>query len=124
MMSLQEGRAALEYGVSPAIKEFSEAIIKDQEVLLEEISKLAALKKLDLPVELSPEKVKDLNFLNAERGKEFENQFIKLMVLEHRKDVRYFKMAMEFQDPDMRAFASKYLPLVESHLESAKALKH
>lgn len=122
IMNLHESEMALQRGTTYAIKKFSKGIIEDQYRLIREIERLAAQKNIVLP-ELSPEKLESLKELKTETGKEFDDQFIKLMVIEHHRDVKYFKMAMNFQDPDMRAFAFQYLPLVEFHLESAKALK-
>lgn len=46
-----------------------------------------------------------------------------MIIKDHKRDIRDFKKAMNSDDPDIREFAKRNLPLLEDHLEKAQALK-
>ncbi len=50
-------------------------------------------------------------------GKSFDDAYIKMMVDDHKEDVAAFQKAAEYsQDPDVKHFASKTLPVLQGHL--------
>jgi putative membrane protein len=46
-----------------------------------------------------------------------------MMILDHKRDVRTFEKATKSNDADVKLFATKYLPVVQSHLEKIRTLK-
>jgi putative membrane protein len=122
MGNWQEGKMALEHGSAEAVKQYGAQMMKDQEQLMAELKQLAASKNFVLPESVSKDKSRWLRDLKTENGKEFDEKFIKMMVIDHRKDVKNFRMAAQFNDPAIRAFASRYLPLIEAHLSTVSAL--
>jgi putative membrane protein len=123
MMDAQEGWLATEKGSSMAVKRYGELMIKDQEELLSEIKKLAKKKNVALPPAISRKKERGRNNLADEADKDFDRKFIKMMTIDHERDVKLFRQATESKDADIRAFAKRYLPMIESHLEKIQTLK-
>jgi putative membrane protein len=113
----QEGRLAAEKGTTEEIKAYGELMIKDQGRLLGELKRLAVLNDITIP-----EKVYE-NDLHQKSGKQFNHAFVRTMIMEHERDIKAFKEAMTYGDPEVSAFTARYLPLIESHLALIKAIR-
>jgi len=61
--------------------------------------------------------------LSALSGAEFDREYGKMMLSDHRKDVSEFeKQSTRATDPDLKAFATKTLPTLKEHLQMAESL--
>jgi putative membrane protein len=61
--------------------------------------------------------------LSKKSGKEFDRAYMKMMVDDHQEDIKAFeKSSNDAKDADIKAFASKTLPTLRMHLDSAKAV--
>jgi putative membrane protein len=72
---------------------------------------------------LGTDKAEGLNDLRKVHGKSFDKKFIKMMIIDHNRDIKKLERAVLYGDPDIQVFATKYLPIVQSHLDQIKALK-
>lgn len=124
LMGIKEGESAQLKGSGAAIKSYGKLMVTDQKKLLAVIKKLAALKKIQLPHKISADKEDGLKDLNAKQGSDFDEKFIKMMRIDHERDIRLFKKAQELKDEEVRAFAIKYLPLIQEHLDKLNAIKN
>jgi putative membrane protein len=123
MMGIAEAKLAVARGTTPEIRKYGKWMVEDQTILLKKIHALAKSKNVSLPQRISFEKQKGLSELEQKNNKEFDIKFIKMITIDHRRDVRKFKNAQSISDKEVSAFASKYLPVIESHLEKAKEIK-
>jgi len=123
LMDLEEGKVAMQRSTSKNLKEYGDLMIKDQSRMLEELKIIAERKQVKLPSSLSQEKAEGLVDLKKEHGESFDKKFIKMMILDHKRDVRKFERATKSNDADIKLFATKYLPVVQSHLEKIRTLK-
>jgi len=123
MTDAQEGWLAAEKGHSPAVQRYGKLMMKDQEKLLTELKKLARKKNVTLPPSISHKKERGRNNLADETGDDFDKKYIKMMTNDHERDIKLFRQAMSSKDADVRLFAEKYLPMIESHLEKIQALE-
>lgn len=117
MICAEEGRLAAEKGTTPGIREYGKLMIKDQGRLLGELKRLAVLNGVSIP---------DRNYeiqLAQKSGRQFNNAFVKTMIMEHERDIKIFKEAIADGDPEVSEFASRYLPLIESNLKKIKSIK-
>jgi putative membrane protein len=56
-------------------------------------------------------------------GADFDREYGKMMLSDHRKDVSEFeKQSTRGTDADLKAFASKTLPTLKEHLQMAESL--
>lgn len=124
LMNLEEGKTAQQRSTIKSLKEYGTLMVKDQTAMLNEIKKLAALKNVELPLTLSEDKSEGLSDLKAQHGKSFDKKFIKMMVIDHKREVKKFGQATRFKDPDIQVFATKYVPVVQSHLTKINSLKN
>jgi putative membrane protein len=124
LMDLEQGKTASQRATYRTLKDYGSLMVKDQEKMLGELKEMAAQKNISIPTELGPEKANALNELREVHGKSFDKKFIKMMIVEHKRDVRKLETATESTDADLQVFATKYLPVVQTHLDKIKALKN
>jgi len=123
MMDAQVGLLAIEKGSNATIRDFGQRMMNDHSVLLEKIKKLAIQRNITLPDQISSRKVDVHRTLSDENGREFDRTFIKMIIADHERDLKLFKKAAEYKDPDVSAFAKRYLPLIQSDLQKIKKIK-
>jgi putative membrane protein len=123
MMDIEEGRLAAEKGTRAEIKQYGQLMVQDQTKMLKELRMLAASKNMVLPNTLSNEKADGLADLREKTGEEFDKKFVKMITGDHKRDVDDFDDATGFNDKDVRKFAERYLPLVQSHLDKIREIK-
>jgi putative membrane protein len=71
--------------------------------------------------EPSKDEKKMLDHMSKLTGSEFDKEYVSHMVKDHKKDIAKFEDASKnAQDPDVRAFAEKTLPVLREHLEMAQ----
>jgi putative membrane protein len=98
-------------------------MIEDHGKANDELKKIAGQKKLALPTELEPEHQNTVKELEKLSGAYFDQQYMQEMVKDHTKDVAEFRNAGKtLKDPDLKAWAEKTLPVLESHLEQARGV--
>ena len=122
LMDLEEGKIAQQKSTTKDLKSYGTLMVKDQTEMLREIKKLAALKNIDLPDELGPDKAEGLRDLKEVHGESFDKKFIRRMIVDHKRDVKKFERATRSRDADVQVFATRYLPYVQSHLQRIRGL--
>jgi putative membrane protein len=123
MIDIEEGKLAKSRGTSSEIRKYGERMVNDQTRLLHEIRVLAAAKNITLPNAMSNDNKNSLKDLHGEEGDDFDEKFVRIMIRDHKHDIREFEKASDFKDKDVRQFASQYLPLIESHLNQIEEIK-
>ena len=123
IMDLEEGRIAQQRATFRTLKDYGTLMVNDQTKMLKELEAIATSRKIRIPQTLGQSKANDLSDLKREHGKEFDSKFIKMIVIDHKRDVKKFRKALYSDDPDIQVFATKYLPVVESHLDKIQSIK-
>ncbi|MEO5979043.1 MAG: DUF4142 domain-containing protein [Chryseolinea sp.] len=123
MMGASEGKLALQKSANASIKKYGQLMIDDQRMLLAKIKSLASKKGISLPAKISDKKEDGREDLAKEGVEDFDKKFVKMMIIDHERDIKLFDKATTSTDPDIRVFAGKYLPLIKSHLEKIEAIK-
>jgi putative membrane protein len=121
MAEVDLGRLAVERGSDPAVKEFGQRMISDHSRANSELKALASQKNIQLPADLTSDQKSLKEKLSKLSGAEFDKEYISAMVKDHEEDVKEFQtQANEGTDPDVKAFAAKTLPTLQSHLQMAR----
>lgn len=123
LMDREEGRQAVKKGTKQEIRNYGQLMIEQQTYLLNELQKFAATKNIKLPTEISQKKQNALNDLKEKSGTDFDKKFIKMICIDHKRDVRKFKKASKCDESGVSTFASKHLPMIESHLQKIEKIK-
>lgn len=109
------GKLAASRASSPQVRAFGQQMVADHSKANHELKTLADKKgvALDKPEARSDEYKK----LAALKGKDFDKEYVKMMVDDHQKDVKEFdKQSKENSDPNLSAWAARTLPTLKHHL--------
>lgn len=123
MVELEEGKTASQRATFRPLKDFGALVAEDHQKMLDDLKKIAAKKGVAVPEWISPDRAAGLNALREVHGKPFDKKFLKTMINDLKRDAKILKDATVSSDADIQVFATKYLPVVESHLAKARTLK-
>ena len=120
MLEVQLGQLAQTNSRNRRVKEFGTIMIKDHEEGGKKLKALAASKNITLPDSISNRQQREKERLQKKNGDAFDNAYINMMIEDHKKDIRDFeKQANNGTNPDIKAFASNSLKMLQAHLDSA-----
>lgn len=120
MMEVELGNLAQQKSSNNDIKEFGKMMSTDHTNANNAIQSVASMKSVTTPTSMSEDHMKMVNDLRTKTGREFDKDYISMMVNDHKKDVDKFeKMSTDAKDDDVRAMAAKILPTLRMHLETA-----
>lgn len=115
------GKLASERGTSPEVKQFGEKMANDHGAANQELASLAQSKGITMPQEPDKKDQKLRDKLAKLSSSQFDREYMKAMVKDHKKDVAEFRrQSQKAKDPDVKAWASKTLPTLEGHLQLAE----
>lgn len=123
MMEIELGKLASKNSKSSQVKDFANLMVKDHGKAADELSAIAKKKNIAPPTSLPPKEQEHLDELKKLLGSEFDKHYMGMMVDDHKDAVDLFKSATSNPDADVSSFATKMLPVIESHYAKAKALK-
>ncbi|MFD1142428.1 DUF4142 domain-containing protein [Larkinella insperata] len=124
LMEVELGKLAEQKAQSQQVKDFGAMMATDHSKANEELKTLAASKNISIPATLSEDHQKHVDELTKLSGAEFDKEYVKLMVDDHKEDIDLFKEAsFNAKDPDIKAFAGKTLPTLQKHYDAVKAIQ-
>ncbi len=123
LMNIEEGTMASRKGGSKDIKDYAGKMVNDQRRMLGYIKKIALLRGLMLPDEISQKKREGCDKLARLSGRKFDKKFVEMMIDDRKRDLELFRKAVNSSDEEVREFAQLYIPVIENSLKRAKALK-
>lgn len=123
MMEVQLGNLAMKNGGTQAVKDFGKMMVDDHTKINDQMKDLASKKNVDLPAAVSDDQQKDIDKLSKETGKEFDKDYVSMMVKDHKDDIDAFKKAQDkISDNDYKTFISNALPTLQKHLDAIEAI--
>ena len=106
------------------VKAFAQRMIADHSKANDELKALAAKKSVTLPADVSDAQREDYDELVKLTGADLDKEYVSMMVADHNDDVDEFsEQATEANDADLKAFAAKTLPVLQSHQAQIKDIK-
>jgi putative membrane protein len=125
LQEIELGHLVQHKASSNEVKTFGQRMIDDHSKASAELDLLASGKGLTLPRELKPEQKEAIDKLSSLSGSEFDRQYMQYMVKDHTKGLQDFqKESAQGQDPEIKAFAAKLVPILEDHLRMARNISH
>jgi putative membrane protein len=128
LMEVELGKYAQKNAQNKRVRNFGAMMVKDHSKANDELKSLAQKKNYDIPNTLDDKHLKMVNDIQEKRGADFDKEYMNQMVDDHEKDVDQFKKFAENNndkiDADLKSFASKTLPVLLMHEDSAKNIKN
>ena len=117
------GQLATQKAASPQVRQFGQRMVTDHSKANQDLMAIAKQQNLTLPTKLNSEAMATEKRLQNESGKSFDKAYSQDMVQDHKQDIADFqKEANSGQDPALKGFAQKYLPVLQQHLQMAQQL--
>jgi putative membrane protein len=121
MLEVELGRLAAEKAGSNTVRNFGMQMVADHTRANAELKSVAAHKNIEVPSDMSSSQKSTYDKLAKLSGAEFDKQYMSDMVGDHETDVKEFQtQADKGNDPDVKAFAAKTLPILQKHLQMAR----
>jgi len=125
MTEEQMGKIALTNAQDQRVKDFGQRMVTDHGKANAELTALAKEKSIVLPTAVSRENSEHMADLNNKNGAPFDKDYMDMIVKDHKKTVQLFETAaQQAEDADIKAFATKTLPTLRQHLQSADSLNN
>jgi len=117
------GNLAAERARSPAVRDFGRTLVSDHQLARNEVRDFGLRFGLRPSRDISPEAQDERDRLMGLRGREFDREFIRYMVDDHRKDIAEFRDEARENHGAVSELAQRQLPTLRSHLRMAIALE-
>jgi len=120
LTEVQMGKLATESATSPDLKALGAKMMADHNVANSELIKLAAAKGVELGMDETASQKAMVASFEGKTGAAFDKEFREHAVKDHAKAIKMFtEAAKDSKDPDVKAFATKNLPILQEHLAMA-----
>lgn len=122
-MEVELGQLAQGRASSDAVKQFGQRMVEDHGAANQELMQLAENKGMKLD-DKTPKPDRLMERLSKLQGPDFDREYVKAMVKDHKQDVAEFKrMHPGAVDPNLRAWVDKTLPTLEDHLKTIEGIQ-
>ena len=124
LAEVQDAQLAQQKGTGSEVKQFAGRMITDHNKANTDLQQIAQSKGLTPPAEPSSAQRSTHDKLAKLSGAQFDREYMQGQVSDHEQTVSLFRKEVDSgQDPQLKAFAQKYLPTLEDHLRMAKSIK-
>lgn len=118
MAEVKLGKMAEQKAQNADVKAFAQKMVEDHSKAGDELKQLAEQKKVMLPPDVLPVHKQLMEKLSKLNGADFDKEYVKAMVEDHKKDVTVFENASKTAgDADVKEFATKTLPTLKMNLQ-------
>jgi putative membrane protein len=123
-LEIELGQLAQQKGASQEVRNFGAMMVKDHTMATQELKALVASKGAMLPDTLMPKHRVLMDRVAGLQGAAFDKAYMSVMRDAHENDIDEFEdETKDARDPDVRAFATKQLPILQGHHGHAKGAK-
>jgi putative membrane protein len=124
MAEVALGKKAAAKGTDNQVKDFGKMMVMDHGKANAELISIAKSKNITLPAGLDAEHQAKSDSLSKLSGKDFDNGYVQVMIEGHQKTLALMQSeATNGKDADLKAFADKTAPVVQTHLTKITAIQ-
>jgi putative membrane protein len=116
MAEVKLSKLAMDKGQSTEVKQFARKMVEDHTKANMELKQIAEKKSIVVPTALDEKHQKVYDQLAKLTGADFDKEYMRTMTTDHDDTVKLFKdQSQNGQDPELKSFAMKTLPILEKH---------
>lgn len=124
MAEVELGRLAEQRGASAQVRDFGRMMVQQHTQTNQELIAIARRLGVVLPASLSPAAQAAQARLQTTQGGEFDRQYVEQQAAGHFEQRSLFQFAANnAENPELRGFAQKTLPVIERHLDQLRTLR-
>lgn len=121
LAEVKMGDLAQQKGQSDRVKEFGQTLVKDHGAHAKTLQQLGQQVGFTLPSEPSAKQKAEHDRLGKLSGAQFDREFAKLMIDDHRKDIAKYQAEAKKSGP-IGTMAKQTIPTLQQHLQMAQEL--
>lgn len=123
LAEVELGQLATQKAGSDDVKKFGQRMVDDHSKANDQLKQVAASEGIQIPDKLSAKDQATKDRLSKLSGEQFDRAYMKDMVKDHTQDIAEFQReSTNGSDPQVKDFASKTLPILQSHLQEAQQI--
>jgi len=123
MGEVELGQLAQQRAADASVRRFGAQMVADHTTANQELVRFAGRKGVTRPTALDPGRANAGRQLATLSGASFDQQYMAQQVQDHGLQAAlYQQQAQSGADPDLRAFAARYLPVVQGHAQMARSV--
>jgi putative membrane protein len=123
MMEVEAGRLAEQNAQNARVKAFGAMMVRDHTAANNELMAIASARNVTVPDSMTAKHKTHLDKLRTATGRAFDREYMSMMVMAHNEDINKFQVASNnAQDTAVRGFATRTLPILRMHKDSATAI--
>jgi putative membrane protein len=123
MAEVKLGQLAADKATNPDVKAFGQRMVTDHTKANDDLKSVAQQEGMTLPTDVNAKQQAMYDKLSQMSGAAFDKAYVNDMLKDHEEDVKDFqKEANSGKDDQLKSFASRTLPVLQSHLDSIKQI--
>ena len=121
-MEIDLGKYAMKNSDNAKVKEFAAKMVADHTIAKSDLLKVALASGVVLPSEFPADVKMHMDEMMKMKGKAFDDHYVGMMVKDHAKTITLFKTAASLRDDALKDYATKTLPVIQTHQTLANEL--
>jgi putative membrane protein len=123
LAQVQMGQIAQQLATSEQAKLLGEQMVIDHGKANQELELIAKSQNLTLPTQPNSAQSATIMSLQSLRGTRFDKAYAEVLTSDHQDQIALFQTEAYFgEDPQLKAFAQKYLPVLQGQMQNAAEL--
>jgi len=118
------GNMAQDRARDPGVRDYGRMLVRDHSKARSEVLDVGARFGLRPTREIAPEARDERERLRDMHGRDFDQEFVRYMIEDHRKDIGDFRDEAREHHGPVSDLAARQLPTLRQHLEMAQSLSH
>ena len=118
------GNLALDRARDPSVRDFGRTLVSDHSKARGEVLDVGRRFGIRPTREIAPEAREERDRLMGLRGRDFDREFVRYMIDDHRKDIDDFRDEAREHHGEVSDLAGRQLPTLREHLRIAMSLDH
>lgn len=121
-MEIELGKYAMQNSQNDKVKEFAAKMVADHTIAKSDLLKIGQSSGILLPTEYPADVKAHMEEMMKLKGNAFDDHYVNMMVKDHAKTITLFKTAESLKDDALKDYATKTLPILQTHQKLATDL--
>ena len=121
-MEIDLGKYAMQNSSNAKVKEFAAKMVADHTIAKSDMLKIAQSSGLLMPTEYPSDVKAHIDEMMKLKGAAFDQHYVDMMVKDHAKTITLFETAKSLRKDALKDYATKTLPVLQTHQKLATEL--